>query len=287
MSSVLSADPPGIAPNLDDAPLLNPRAQSAGRPPRLSIILPSRNEQLTIGPLLCQLAEVFAGQQAEVLIIDDSETPDCAAAARAAAADLSLPVRMLVRPVADRRGGLATAVLDGFRRARGEWILVMDSDLQHPPEAAAGLAAAALGHDYDLVVGTRYAGAGSAGDGLDGPVRVAASRAATRLARTLFPRRLGMITDPLSGLFALRRAAVDPDRLNPTGFKILLEILVRHPRLRVAEVSYRFEARPAGGSNANVGTMLSYLRHLARLRGARLNTQLRQGPAARGQRLAG
>jgi len=245
--------------------------------PRLTVLLPTREEQLTIGRLLGRLAEVFAGQSIEILIVDDSDSPECAAAARAAAADLALPVRLLERPPGERRGGLATAVLDGIRLARGEWVLVMDSDLQHPPEAAAGMAAAALGHDYDLVVGTRYAGAGTTGDGLDGPLRTLASRAATRLSRALFPRRLGMISDPLSGFFAVRRDALDPNRLNPTGFKILLEILVRHPHLRVAEVSYRFEPRAEGHSKANLGTLVDYLRHLARLRVSRLSGQMREG----------
>jgi dolichol-phosphate mannosyltransferase len=245
--------------------------------PRLSVLLPTREEQLTIGPLLGRLAEVFADEPIEILIVDDSDSPECVAAARAAAVDLDIPVRLLERPPGERRGGLATAVLDGIRHAHGDWVLVMDSDLQHPPEAAAGMAAAALGHDYDLVVGTRYAGAGTTGDGLDGPLRRLASRAATRLSRALFPRRLGMISDPLSGFFAVRRAALDPARLNPTGFKILLEILVRHPHLRVAEVSYRFEPRADGSSKAGLGTLVDYLRHLARLRVSRLSGQLREG----------
>ncbi|MBC3840375.1 glycosyltransferase [Streptacidiphilus sp. 4-A2] len=241
------------------------------------MVLPTRDEQLTITPLLHRLSELFRDQPVEILIVDDSDTPDCPRAAEQAADGLRIPVRMLHREPDPRRGGLATAVLEGFRLARGEWVLVMDADLQHPPEAAAGLAAAALGHDYDLLVGTRYTGGGSVGDGLDGPVRVMASRGATRLCRLLFPKRLATVTDPLSGLFAVRRAAVDLGRLKPTGFKVLLEILVRHPELRVAEASYRFEPRAAGGSKAGLGTVIDYLRHLTRLRLSRLSGQIRQG----------
>lgn len=273
----LSATQPAEPENLNPSPAAARTSDPTGGRPRLSVLLPTREEQLTIGRLLGRLAEVFAGQHVEILIVDDSDSPECAAAARAAAADLDVPVRLYERPRAERRGGLATAVLDGIRLAHGDWVLVMDSDLQHPPEAAAGMAAAALGHDYDLVVGTRYAGAGTTGDGLDGPLRALASRAATRLSRALFPNRLGMVSDPLSGFFAVRRDALDPDRLNPTGFKVLLEILVRHPHLRVAEVSYRFEPRAGGKSKADLGTVVDYLRHLARLRSSRLGGQLREG----------
>ena len=47
-------------------------------------------------------------------------------------------------------------------------------------------------HDVDVVVGTRYAGGGS-GSGLGGLARAATSSGATRLAKTLFPRRLATV----------------------------------------------------------------------------------------------
>ena len=98
------------------------------------------------------------------------------------------------------------------------------------------LASTAMRHDCDIVVGTRYASDRSAADGLGGAGAVFVSSYATRLVKDLFPRRLAMVSDPLSGLFAFRRASVDLDRLRPTGFKVLLDILVRNPVARVAEV---------------------------------------------------
>ena len=87
-----------------------------------------------------------------------------------------------------------------------------------------------------------------------------------------------MVSDPLSGLFAFRRASVNLDRLRPAGFKILLEILVRNPVARVAEVAYRFEPRAAGESKASLRQGVTFLRHVARLRAARLARQLRERP---------
>jgi dolichol-phosphate mannosyltransferase len=49
------------------------------------------------------------------------------------------------------------------------------------------------------------------------------------------------------------------------GFKILLEILVCAPELKVAEVPLNFQARNAGLSKANVGQGLEYLAHIASL----------------------
>jgi len=146
----------------------------------------------------------------------------------------------------------------------------MDADLQHPPETAAVLASTAVRHHCDIVVGTRYASDRSAADGLGSAGRVFVSSYVTRLVKNLFPRRLALVSDPLSGLFVFRRASVNLDRLRPVGFKVLLEILVRNPVARIAEVAYRFEPRAAGESKASLLQGATFLRHLARLRAARL-----------------
>jgi dolichol-phosphate mannosyltransferase len=253
--------------------------------PRLSVVVPTRNEEGNVGPLLERLACVFSPEEAEVIVIDDSSdaTPQALACS---AARCPLPVSPLHRPPGMRKGGLSTAVIAGARAARGDWVLVMDADLQHPPETAALLARAAMRHDADIVVGTRYAGSGSSASGLDGPGRVLVSSWATRLAKSIFPRRLVMVSDPLSGLFAFQRASVDLDRLNPVGFKILLEILVRNPVAKVAEVAYCFAPRHAGRSKASARQGLTFLWHLARLRRARMVRQLRDGPPTRAGRIA-
>ncbi|WP_225804841.1 glycosyltransferase [Streptomyces sp. NK15101] len=233
--------------------------------PRLTLVIPTRNERESVPLLLRALEPAFDGLPVEILFVDDSDDDTPATAARHAP-DCRLPVRMIHRESGAREGGLAGAVLSGARHARGEWALVMDADLQHPPEAAAALARTALGHDVDIVVGTRYAGSGSTGDGLDGPVRRLVSRGSTLLTKAVFPHRLAGVSDPMSGLFAFRTSAIDMDRLSPLGFKVLLELLVRHPGARVAEVAYRFAPRAAGTSKASLREGMRFLRHLLRLR---------------------
>jgi dolichol-phosphate mannosyltransferase len=261
---------------------LNEAARQAA-PRRLSIVIPTRNEELNVGPLLEQLALAFDPADTELLVVDDSddETPE---ALVESAADSALAVRLLHRPPGTRKGGLSSAVIAGARHARGAWVLVMDADLQHPPETAAALAKVAMRHDVDIVIGTRYAG-GASSSGLSGAGRGLVSAWSSRLAKSLFPRRLATVSDPMSGLFAFRRDSVSLDQLKPVGFKILLEILVRTPRARVAEVAYCFAPRYAGRSKASFRQGLIYLRHLARLRRARLVSQLRQRPPTRAERV--
>jgi dolichol-phosphate mannosyltransferase len=258
---------------------------SNGETPSLTVIVPTRNEKQSIELLLARLGPAVAPLDAELIFVDDSddETPDVLAEQ---AATCPVPIRLLHRPPGSRKGGLSSAVIAGARQARGDWVLVMDADLQHPPETAAVLASTAMRHDCDIVVGTRYAGHRSAADGLGSAGRVFVSSYATRLVKDLFPRRLAMVSDPLSGLFAFRRTSVNLDRLRPTGFKVLLEILVRNPVARVAEVAYRFEPRAAGDSKASLRQGFIFLRHLARLRGARLAKQLRERPVTRSERIS-
>jgi dolichol-phosphate mannosyltransferase len=255
-----------------------------GGTPNLTVVIPTRNEEQNVAPLLERLGPAVEPLGAEIVFVDDSDDGTPAALAVSALAT-PVPVRLIRRTRRDRRRGLASAVITGARHARGAWVLVLDGDLQHPPEAAALLASTAMRHGCDIVVGTRYAGRGTGADGLDGAARARASAWATRLAKSAFPRRLAMVSDPLSGMFAFRAAAVDTGRLRPVGFKILLEILVRHPMAEVAEVAYSLAPRQAGASKASLRQGLSFLRHLGRLRRARLVGQLREGPPSRRERV--
>ncbi len=74
------------------------------------------------------------------------------------------------------------------------------------------------------------------------------------------------MSDPLTGFFLVRMKAVDLDALRPKGFKILLEILVRNPRLRKAEVPFHFGQRLTGESKASAKEAFKYLHLLWALR---------------------
>ncbi len=249
-------------PSVADAVALAP-------PPELTVIVPTRDEAGNIDPLLDRLTTAAGGRRVEVLLVDDSDddTPERVLRRAAPTTGPGLTVRLLHRPVGERTGGLGGAVVAGLREARGDWAVVMDGDLQHPPELAVRLADVGRSRELDLVVASRHVGDGDAA-GLGTTGRHAASGLATAAAKAVFPRRLGHLTDPMSGLFAVRPAALDLDRLEPTGFKILMEIVVRQPRLRTAEVPFAMDPRHAGESKASLAEGLRFARHLVRLRAA-------------------
>jgi dolichol-phosphate mannosyltransferase len=229
----------------------------------VSLIVPTRNEAGNISELLVRLSRLPEGVLGEVIFVDDSDD-DTPAAIAYLGPSVDFDVDVVHREPGHRTGGLSGAVLEGFRRARGEWMAVMDADLQHPPEALADLFTATRSEGADIVCATRNAGGGGR-DGL-GAARDLISKSFTTFARRAFPRRLHGVSDPMSGFFLVRRAVVAVEALRPTGFKILLEILVRTPGLRRAEVAYEFAPRHAGDSKASLREGVVYLRHLARLR---------------------
>jgi dolichol-phosphate mannosyltransferase len=247
---------PSFVANDDDHP--------AGRPLHVCVLVPTRNEEGNVRPLVTRVAAALRDVPAEILFVDDSndETPDVV---RSVAAAAPLPVRLLHRAGPDRNGGLGGAVVAGFEATHATWVVVMDGDLQHPPELLPELVDLAMSGLFDVVVASRYEGSGSA-MGLSSPLRVAVSRSATRAAKVLFPRRLVAVSDPMTGFFAVRREALDLGGLRPRGFKILLEILTRTPRMRVAEVPFTFGLRESGESKAGAREALRYFVQLVYLR---------------------
>lgn len=148
------------------------------------------------------------------------------------------------------------AVLTAMRKATGRWIVVMDGVTQ-PGDLAVRLARLGESRDVDLVIASR----------------TGETNAKNALAKVVFPRRLGQPVDPTSGFFAVRRDAVDLGRIRPGGFRVLMELLVRHPRLRMAEVAYHKSAHRPGGVLGVVRRGLVFAGHLVRLRTSLLAQQ--------------
>ncbi|SKC37616.1 glycosyltransferase [Krasilnikoviella flava] len=240
----------------------------------VTVVVPTYNEGPNVAELVRRLAAALGpdggGQVVpggvEVLFVDDSRD-DTPAVIEQVAARSALPVRMIHREVPD--GGLSGAVVAGLRAATGERVVVMDGDLQHPPEMVPVLLATARETGADVVVASRYTGRGDAG-GLDGRYRRWVSKASGLLARSMFPVKLRDVSDPMTGFFVVRRAAVDLAALRPRGFKILLEILARQ-RLVVVEEPFVFGERFAGRSKATVANGLRYVQQLTLLRFGRLS----------------
>src|SRR5215210_1015077 len=238
-------------------------ARVTGKKTLLTLVIPTRNEAGNVPRLVRELGEALAGVEYRVVFVDDStdETPTVIHALSEEDSRISL----IHRASAEQDGGLSTAVATGMDAIadESEYTCVMDADLQHPPEKVRELLEKAQSTEADVVVASRYARGGSYG-GLPGPVRKAISVGSKYLARIVF-KEARKISDPMTGFFLVRNETISGIQFRPTGFKILLEILVCAPELRVAEVPLNFQARNAGVSKATLRQGLEYLAHIISL----------------------
>jgi len=138
--------------------------------------------------------------------------------------------------------------------------VVMDADLQHPPERITALLDA-LDKGADFALGSRYVPGGST-DHEWTFFRKINSGVATFLARPF----AGPVRDPMSGFFALRRSTFDrAERLTPLGYKIALELMCKCRVTAVQEVPIHFGLRTRGESKLSLKQQFRYLEHLSRL----------------------
>lgn len=218
----------------------------------LSVVIPTYNEGENITPLLRALKTHLADVDTEFLVVDDDSSDGTVAKAHREGA------RTIVRT---RERGLGTAVVRGIAEANGKYVVVMDADFQHPPKVVARLLQRAQETDVDMVVGSRYARLGGE-EGFSAPRRMV-SIGASLIAKALLPSvRRNRLTDPMSGLFLVRRDRIHLSDLHPKGYKILLELLERSPIRHVEEVGYVFSKRLGGESKLGAMVMFQFLLHV-------------------------
>ncbi len=221
----------------------------------VTVVVPTYKEVESLPYLIDRLAKVreMLAIPLDVLIMDDDSDDG---SAELIASRPENWIQIIVRTT-DR--GLSAAVLDGLRRARGDLLVCMDADLSHPPEALPTMLKK-LAEGADFVVGSRYMRGGTTSDDW-GFIRWLNSRVATLMARPFVN-----IRDPMSGFFALTRTTFENARdLNPIGYKIALELIVKCRCERTVEIPIHFEDRRFGKSKLTLKQQLLYLQHLRRL----------------------
>jgi dolichol-phosphate mannosyltransferase len=239
----------------EEAGIENQAGPLARNTPSVSVIVPTYKEAESL-PLLIERLEALRRQHSldlELLIMDDNSQDGTSEFI----AQKALPwVRLVVRT---SNRGLSPSVVDGLALATKEIVLVMDADLSHPPERIPDLVNSLVA-GQEFVIGSRYV-PGASTDESWGFYRWLNSKIATMMARP-FTR----LADPMSGFFAFRRSLLkEMDALNPIGYKIGLELLVKSKVKKVAEVPIHFAQRQKGESKLSWKEQLRYIQHVRRL----------------------
>lgn len=235
-----------------------PQRQPLTSTPLVSVVVPTYGEVDNIRELVLRLAGSLqsAGLTYEIIIVDDNSRDGTDEVVQILELE-GHPVRLITRT---EERGLSTAVLRGFDAAQGNVLVCMDADLSHPPEQLPEMIRRCTEDSADFVIGSRYV-AGGGTDARWGWIRWLNSRIATLLARPF-----SQAQDPLAGFFVIpkdvyRRAAP----LDPVGYKIGLELLVKAGCTNVQEVPIQFADRQHGTSKLTLAEQVRYLRHLKKL----------------------
>jgi glycosyltransferase involved in cell wall biosynthesis len=230
--------------------------------PSVDIVIPVCNEAATLPELVARLGR--ACPDAQLIFVDNASTDGTVATLE------RLPGVRLVRHRENL--GYGRSLVDGLAAATRELVVMIDADLEYPPEHVPALVDA-LG-SADAVFGSRFLAA----DGKPGAMpwrRALGNRLVTGLFNVLFRQRL---TDLYTGLRGLRREVLPPTELECDGFESVLELAVRLAQhgVRIREVPVAYVPRSTGRSKMrHLPEFLKFLYYLVRFR-------LTKPPAAAG-----
>ena len=150
----------------------------------------------------------------------------------------------------DGKQSILKAHCQGIEACDGEFVIIMDADLQHPPEKIREIYSN-LKSGYIAVSGSRYMK--EASPGARSPLRGVISRTATLLAKLIL-RSARNLSDPLSGFFGMKREIFKPFNNGWRGYESFLFILASNPNLKLIEIPYVFGERRNGESKIVKGT---------------------------------
>ena len=224
-------------------------------PPTLSLVAPTYKEAAGLESLVHSVDQALApsGISYELIIVDDN-SPDGTADV-AERLGMEFPVRVLRRP---GKLGLSSAVIDGWKIAKGSVLGVIDADLSHDPKLLPSMVASVTDGAAEVAVGSRYIPGGGMGNWPWS--RRLVSQVAVWMGSLICP-----VKDVTSGYLVLRKEVIEGVQLNPIGFKIGLELLVRGRYQNFVEIPYTFQDRAKGQSKLSLKVIWQYLVQLGQL----------------------
>jgi len=223
---------------------------------KISIIVPTFHEADNIPELTSRIDSSLkeTGYKYEIIIVDDNSQDGIDR--KVDELQKNYPVKLKIRLL---EKGLSSAVIAGFEIASGDIYLVMDADLSHPPEKIPELADKIAKENYDFVIGSRFVKGGSA-------EHFNIFRILNALVSRMIARPFTSVKDPMAGFFGFKSSLLAKNApLNPLGFKIGLELLVKLAPKRVTEIPIQFQERLYGESKLTMKQQVLYLIHIWRL----------------------
>jgi len=234
---------------------------SAKNKKQLSIILATFNESPNILKMLESLTNVLPSSiDSEIIVVDDNSPDGTGTIVEnyIKTRTNESPFIKIIHRIDER--GLSSAIIEGFRFAAGEMIVVMDTDFTHTPEKILEMLYEMQNNQYDIVVGSRFV-KGSKTIGWPFSRRLM-SAFATKIAE----HGLGLnVKDSTSGFFLIKKNLIENKKFNAIGSKLLLEILVKTHGAKIKEIPYTCINREFGSSKFSTSIILDYFKLVKRL----------------------
>ncbi len=212
----------------------------------VSVVTATLNERGNVAQLVERVHKAIGNSPYEIVVVDDNSNDGTVDILEGIENSYS-SLRILSN---QKREGLLKSNLKGLKESRGKIKIVMDADLQHPPERIREMIKR-LESGVDGVVMSRFV------HGSLMNTRTAYRKSATSLAIAfchLLVPQTRRFNDPISGFFAIGEEVTIPyEKLfnalgNQRGYKILIPIIANNSHRNIVEVPYRFESRHSGVS---------------------------------------
>ena len=208
---------------------------------KISVVIPTYNERDNIVKIIDSLEESCSRDIKEIIIVDDN-SPD---GTWKVVEELKKKIKKLRLIRRIRANGLPSAIIEGIRSAKCEYILWMDSDLSHPPKLIRKMMAYI--DDYDVVSASRYVKGGKDRRGI---LRVATSRALNLFGSMVL--NIG-VKDITSGFYLVKKHVFKKIKLKDHGYAeycIKFTWDVKREGYKIKEVPYTVIDREKGYSKS-------------------------------------
>ncbi|HEU04965.1 MAG TPA: glycosyltransferase family 2 protein [Nitrosopumilus sp.] len=234
----------------------------SGNGTQVSIIIPTYNESQNILKILKSIGDILPPKILTEAIVVDDNSPDGTGKIVENYLKNFKKITGYTIGVIHRtaKKGLSSAILNGIQQAKGDTIVVMDSDFSHPPQIIPRMVDALKKYRCDIVVASRYVKGGKISNW---PLK---RKFLSKIATSIAKKGLGVqAADPMSGFFAFKRPIIKGLKFDAIGFKMLLEILVKTRGANVREIPYTFTDRKLGSSKVSLSTAYDYAKSVWKL----------------------
>ena len=234
----------------------------SGNGTQVSIIIPTYNESQNILKILKSIGDILPPKILTEAIVVDDNSPDGTGKIVENYLKNFKKITGYTIDVIHRtaKKGLSSAILNGIQQAKGDTIVVMDSDFSHPPQIIPRMVDALKKYRCDIVVASRYVKGGKISNW---PLK---RKFLSKIATSIAKKGLGVqAADPMSGFFAFKRPIIKGLKFDAIGFKMLLEILVKTRGANVREIPYTFTDRKLGSSKVSLSIGYHYAKSVWKL----------------------